>query len=138
VARILIVPCGARGQALARELRGAGHAVRGTTRGAHVTEIAATGAEPYVGDPDRIGTLMDALYGVTIVVWSTPPGLDTGRVRMLWEKLVDTGVRGVVHSGTGEEIARASSDTWQIPLEVIDGEDDGISAVSRLLGYTRT
>ncbi len=68
VARVLIVPCGERGRALARELRAAGHAVRGTTRGAHVAEIAATGAEPYVGDPDRIATLMDALHGVTIVV----------------------------------------------------------------------
>ena len=34
VARVLIVPCGCRGQALARELRAAGHAVRGTTRAA--------------------------------------------------------------------------------------------------------
>ena len=32
VARVLIVGCGCRGQALARELRAAGHAVRGTTR----------------------------------------------------------------------------------------------------------
>jgi hypothetical protein len=138
VARVLIVPCGCRGRALASALRAEGHAVRGTTRGAHVEEIRASGAEPYVGDPDRIGTLMDALYAVTIVVWSTPPGLDTGRVRMLWEKLVDTGVRGVVHRGAGEEIARAGHETWKIPLEVIGEEDDGISAVSRLLGYTRT
>jgi nucleoside-diphosphate-sugar epimerase len=138
VARVLIVPCGCRGRSLAAALRAEGHAVRGTTRGASVDPIRSVGAEPYVGDPDRIGTLMDALHGVAIVVWSTPPGLDTGRVRMLWEKLVDTGVRGVVHRGAGEEIARASSVTWQIPLEVIDGEDDGISAVSRLLGYTRS
>ena len=99
MARVLIVPCGCRGRALARELRAAGHAVRGTTRGAHVAEIAEV-AEPYVGDPDRIGTLMDALHGVTIVVWLAG-GLDIpeGRVRMFWEKIVDTGVRGVVHEG---------------------------------------
>ena len=32
MARVLIVPCGRRGRALAAELVAAGHAVRGTTR----------------------------------------------------------------------------------------------------------
>ena len=148
MARVLIVPCGARGRSLARELRAAGHAVRGTTRGAHVAEIAAAGAEPYVGDPDRIATLMDALHGVTIVCWLTGTiadgDLHSGRLRMLWEKLVDTPVRGVVYEGMlpeGETIARASSATWQIPLEVLDGDplreawvEDAVAAVDRLLG----
>ena len=148
MARVLIVPCGARGQALARELRAAGHVVRGTTRGAHTAEIAAAGAEPYVGDPDRIATLMDALHGVTIVCWlmgTIPDGdLHAGRLRMLLEKLVDTGVRGFVYEGMlpeGEAIARAASQTWQIPLEVLDGDPraDGwvsaaAAAVGRLLG----
>jgi hypothetical protein len=147
VARVLIVPCGARGQALARELRAAGHAVRGTTRGPHVAEIAATGAEPYVGDPDRIATLMDGLHGVTIVCWlmGTIPDADlhAGRLRMLCEKLVDTPVRGVVYEGIfpeGEAIARGASDTWQIPLEVLSGDPRGdawvteaVAAVDRLL-----
>ena len=62
MARVLIVGCGGRGQALARELPTAGHAVRGTTRStARVEPIAAAGAEPYVGDPDRIATLMEAM-----------------------------------------------------------------------------
>jgi hypothetical protein len=148
VARVLIVPCGARGRSLARELRAAGHAVRGTTRGAHVAEIAETGAEPYVGDPDRIATLMDALHGVTIVCWLTGTiadgDLHAGRLRMLWEKLVDTPVRGVVYEGMlpeGEAIARTASATWQIPLEVLDGDPlreewvaDAAAAVDRLLG----
>jgi hypothetical protein len=148
MARVLIVPCGERGRALARELRSAGHAVRGTTRGAHVAEIAETGAEPYVGDPDRIATLMDALHGVTIVCWLTGTiadgDLHAGRLRMLWEKLVDTPVRGVVYEGMlpeGEAIARTSSATWQIPLEVLDGDplaEDWVAgaaaAVDRLLG----
>ena len=89
--------------------------MRGTTRGAHVDAIAATGAEPYVGDPDRIATLMEALHGVTIVCWlmGTIADLDlhAGRLRMFWEKLVDTPVRGVVYEGMlpeGEAIARAS------------------------------
>jgi hypothetical protein len=129
MARVLIVPCGCRGRALAASLVDAGHAVRGTTRGDGVAAIRAAGAEPYVGDPDRIGTLMEALTGVTIVCWlmgTIPvPELHEGRLRMLWEKLVDTPVRGVVYEGAlpqGEQVARTAAQTWQIPLEVLDAD----------------
>ncbi len=149
MARVLIVPCGCRGRALAAELVAAGHTVRGTTRGAGAEAIRAAGAEPYVGDPDRIGTLMDALGGVTVVCWlmgTIPvPELHEGRLRMLWEKLVDTPVRGVVYEGAlpqGEQVARAASETWRIPLEVLEADplDHGAwvpaarAAVDRLLG----
>jgi nucleoside-diphosphate-sugar epimerase len=136
---VLIVGCGCRGRALARELVGAGHAVRGTTRDpANAAAIAAAGAEPYVGDPDRVGTLMEALAGVTIVCWlmGTASGspervaaLHDGRLRMLWEKLVDTPVRGVVHEAAGplppdvlargRAVALAAHETWRIPLELL-------------------
>jgi nucleoside-diphosphate-sugar epimerase len=142
MARVLIVGCGCRGQALARELRAAGHAVRGTTRDpAKAAAIAAAGAEPYVGDPDRVATLMDALSGVTIVCWlmGTATGgpervaaLHDGRLRMLWEKLVDTPVRGVVHEAAGllppdvlargRAVAEAAHETWRIPLVVLDAD----------------
>jgi len=162
VARILIIGCGCRGQALARELRAAGHAVRGTTRDpARAGAIAQAGAEPYVGDPDRIATLMEAIAGVTILCWlmGTATGdpqrvaaLHDGRLRMLWEKLVDTPVRGVVHEVAGpldpEVLARgravslAAHETWRIPLELLDaGPADherwraaAAEAVGRLLG----
>ena len=149
MARVLIVPCGCRGRELAVALRADGHAVRGTTRGAHVEAIRAAGAEPYVGDPDRIGTLMDALSGVTIVCWlmgTIPvPELHEGRLRMLWEKLVDTPVRGVVYEGAlpqGEQVARTAAQTWQIPLEVLDADPldhdawlaSARGAIDRLLG----
>ena len=69
---------------------------------------------------------MDALSGVTIVCWlmgTIPvPELHEGRLRMLWEKLVDTPVRGVVYEGAlpeGEAVARTAAETWQIPLEVL-------------------
>jgi uncharacterized protein YbjT (DUF2867 family) len=141
VARVLIVPCGCRGQALAGELVAAGHAVRGTTRDpARAEAIAAAGAEPYVGDPDRIGTLMDALTGVTVVCWlfgGVPDAdLHGGRLRMLFEKLVDTPVRGVVYEPAlpaGEEIARDASARWRIPLEVVEPGGARL-AVDRLLG----
>jgi nucleoside-diphosphate-sugar epimerase len=133
VARVLIVPCGCRGRALAAALRADGHAVRGTTRDpARAGEIAAVGAEPFVGDPDRIGTLMEALRDVTVVCWlmgTVPvPELHAGRLRMLWEKLVDTPVRGVVYEPTrpalpeGEAVARRAAMTWQIPLEVLTAD----------------
>jgi uncharacterized protein YbjT (DUF2867 family) len=162
VARVLIVGCGCRGQALARELVAAGHAVRGTTRDpAKLGAIRDAGAEPYVGDPDRIGTLMEALTGVTVVCWllGSATGdpehvfaLHDGRLRMLWEKLVDTPVRGVVYEAVGtvdaaalvrgEAVARVAHETWRIPLEYLHADPAdvdawvaaGRGAVDRLLG----
>ena len=137
MARVLIVGCGGRGQALARELAAAGHAVRGTTRSAaRVEAIAAVGAEPYVGDPDRIATLMEAIAGVTLVAWllgsaAGPRARDlhAGRLRMLCEKLVDTPVRGLLYEGAGTldaevlaggaDVVRAAAATWSIPVEVL-------------------
>jgi uncharacterized protein YbjT (DUF2867 family) len=162
MARILIVGCGGRGQALARELVAAGHAVRGTTRDpGRFAAIDAAGAEPYLGDPDRIATLMEGLSATTIVCWlmgsATGPDeqvreLHGGRLRMLCEKVVDTPVRGLVYEAAGsvpfawrqegEMIARAARATWNIPLEILatDPADcpawtaDARNAVARLLG----
>ena len=54
---------------LARALATRGHAVRATTRRANrAPEILATGAEPVVADPDRLGTLMGALDHVSVAV----------------------------------------------------------------------
>ncbi len=44
---------------------------------------------------------------------------------MLWEKLVDTPVRGVVYEGSlpqGEQVARTASETWRIPLAILDAD----------------
>jgi uncharacterized protein YbjT (DUF2867 family) len=140
----------------------AGHAVRATTRDpARTDAIAASGAEPYVGDPDRIATLMGALTGVTVVCWllGTAGGdpeqvfaLHDTRLRMLWEKLVDTPVRGVVYeaAGTvdpaalvrGEAVARVAHETWRIPLAYVRADPADVpawvaearSAVDGLLG----
>jgi len=140
VARVLIVGCGCRGRALAGTLAADGHAVRGTTRDrAAAARIAAAGAEPYVGDPDRIGTLMEGLTGVTILVWllgsaagepERVTALHDGRLRMLFEKLVDTPVRGVVYeaAGTvpaaalerGRALAAHAAATWHLPVAVLE------------------
>ena len=71
---------------------------------------------------------------------------------MLWEKLVDTPVRGVVYEAAGsvgeaalvrgEAVARVAHETWRIPLEYLradPGDPDawvaaGRTAVDRLLG----
>jgi uncharacterized protein YbjT (DUF2867 family) len=155
MARVLIVGCGCRGRALAGRLLEAGHAVRGTTRDPRsVDAIRAAGAEPYVGDPDRIATLMEALTGVTVVCWllgTTPVReLHGPRLRMMLERVVDTPVRGVLYepapapAGGGTAIAREAAETWRIPLEVLPPDPAGgaawvasaASAVERLLGYT--
>jgi NAD(P)H-binding len=141
VARVLIVPCGCRGRELAAALVAGGHAVRGTTRDpGRVDAIAAAGAEPYVGDPDRIGTLMGALAGVTVVCWLLgrvpDPDLHGGRLRMLFEKLVDTPVRGVVYERAlpeGEAIARDAARRWMIPVAVIEPGADAEAAVYRVM-----
>ena len=143
MARVLIVGCGCRGRELARGLLAAGHAVRGTTRDpARADAIAATGAESYVGDPDRIGTLMEALGGVTIVCWLLgtirDPDVHGPRLRMLFERLVDTPVRGVVYEAGppgGEAIARDAAQRWRIPVEVV-AVGQARPAVDRLLGLS--
>jgi putative NADH-flavin reductase len=153
---VLIIGCGGRGQELARALSAAGHAVRGTTRSrSRVAAISEAGAEPFVGDPDRVGTLMEAIAGVTIVVWllgsasgAGAEELHAGRLRMLCEKLVDTHVRALVYEGAGSlpdevlaggaEIVRRAAATWNIPVEVLDASCEdwppaAVAAVEALL-----
>jgi nucleoside-diphosphate-sugar epimerase len=162
MARVLLVGGGCRARALATGLVAAGHAVRATTRDpAGQDAIRASGAEAYVGDPDRIATLMGALTGVTVVAWlmGTATGdregvfaLHDTRLRMLWEKLVDTPVRGVVYEAAGsvdeaalirgEAVARVAHETWHIPLEYVRADPadqtawvaDARRAVDALLG----
>lgn len=139
MARALIVGCGCRGRLLAAALIAEGHAVRGTSRDPATLEaIAAIGAEPALADPDRIGTLMEALAGVTVVCWLLGAAtgereqvreLHDGRLRMLFERVVDTPVRGVVYEGagrlpashyaTGVAIASAAQATWRLPVEIV-------------------
>lgn len=103
--------------------------------------IEAAGAEPYVGDPDRIGTLTYALDGVTVLCWlmaSATGGperlaaLHGPRLRMLLERTIDTTVRGVVYEARGsagpellasgrETVARACSYS-EIPHAFLDAD----------------
>jgi nucleoside-diphosphate-sugar epimerase len=164
VARVLIVGCGCRGRELARELAAAGHAVRGTTRAsARLGEIEATGAEAVLADPDRLGTIMAQLHGVSLLCWllgtadpEAAPALHGPRLRTLLERLVDTPVRGIVYEAAGSVDAelltsgaaavRQASATWSMPGEVVEADLNDFqswlgattAAVERLLSQQST
>ena len=111
MARCLIIGCGCRGQALARELIRQGQAARGTTRDrARLAAIAAVGAEGVLADPDRVATLVDALDHVSVacILLGSATGpveevaaLHSTRLEMLLTKIVDTTIRGVVYEVCG-------------------------------------
>jgi nucleoside-diphosphate-sugar epimerase len=135
VARVLIVGCGCRGRALASALLADGHAVRGTTRDqGQIAAIEESGADGVVADPDRLGTLMPALAGVSAICWlmgaADAPAVNGERLQTLMERLVDTHVRGLVYEaggaagpellGAGAAIVRRASETWHMPAAVVD------------------
>jgi 3-hydroxyisobutyrate dehydrogenase-like beta-hydroxyacid dehydrogenase len=142
VARVLIIGCGCRGLALAGGLLAAGHAVRGTTRDAgRLAEIEAAGAEPVLGDPDRVGTLFAALDGVGVVcvllgsavgAADAVAALHGTRLEMLMMRTIDTTVRGVVYEAAGtvdaEVLAHgaqrvaAACDLSRIPYRLLNAD----------------
>jgi hypothetical protein len=111
VARILIVGGGCRGRRLAREMVGAGHVLRVTTRTEDRREaIEATGAECWVGTPDRLATLRPALENVTIACWllgcatgerEQVRALSGARLEAFVRQLIDTTVRGFICEAAG-------------------------------------
>jgi nucleoside-diphosphate-sugar epimerase len=159
VARVLIVGCGCRGRRLAAALLADGHSVRGTTRRPEsLAAIERTGAEAVAADPDRLGTIMAQLAGVSVVCWllgsasgASVADVHGPRLVTLLERLVDTPVRGIVYEGTGSvdgtllgagaAAVRDAERTWRMPAEVVDADPAEIerwltatrAAVARLL-----
>jgi uncharacterized protein YbjT (DUF2867 family) len=138
------VGCGCRGRQLAAALVAEGHAVRGTTRGRdRLVDIEAAGAEAVVADPDRLGTLMAQIGGVSVLCWllgsvegEARANLHGPRLGSMLEALVDTHVRGVVYEGPSGEDALRFSRTFRMPLVVLsEGATpaDGVAAVARVL-----
>ena len=145
MARALIVGCGCHGRELGASLRDEGWAVRGTSRGTEgVAAIEAAGLEGTVADPDRVGTVLDQVGDVAVLIWlmgsaagsaEQVEAVNVLRLESLLEKLVDTPVRGFVFEGAGtagEDVLAAGASlveraarTWMIPVRVVaEARDD--------------
>jgi hypothetical protein len=142
LARALIVGCGCRGRALGRALIERGWVVRGTTRDEGLTQaIEDDGIEAVVADPDRLGTVLEAIEGVALVYWllgsatgepEAVAALHGPRLERMLEEIVDTPVRGFVYEVTGwtesDVLVRAlaalksAGERWRIPFEVVDAD----------------
>ena len=132
MARALIVGCGCLGTELGRALAEDGWAVRGTSRTQEgATRIEAAGVDGVVADPDRVGTVLDHVGDVAVVVWalgaaSGPTAADVNgpRLERMLERLVDTPVRGFVLDPPGdpgaERLVAEAGETWRIPVRVIE------------------
>ena len=112
--------------------------MRGTTRSTDgVAAIEAAGVEGVVADPDRLGTIMGQLAGVTVVCWlmgsaTGAPDLHGPRLETLLERLVDTPVRGIVYEAAGSvepalltggaAAVRAAAERWRMPAEVVEAD----------------
>jgi hypothetical protein len=148
VARILIVGGGCPGRELAARLLADGHAVRMTTRSdARREEIERTGAECWIGTPDRLATMRGALDHVTIACWMLAgahgtaeelAALNSSRLEFFLSQAIDTTIRGFLYDATpgagvssellgeGAAIVRRMTELNAIPAAVLglDGESD--------------
>jgi hypothetical protein len=130
VARILIVGGGCRGRELARLMVGEGHAVRASTRSERGrAAIEASGAECWIGTPDRLATLRGALENVTIACWMLAcatgseeelAALHGSRLEFFLSQAIDTTARGLVYdacavAGGGMDGADADRDAARRP-----------------------
>jgi hypothetical protein len=132
MARILLVGWDGRGPELVRELRDRGHLVRaGTASTADRTAIEEAGAEPVSGDPDRLGTLLPHLHGVSAIAWLAG---DSPRLEPLVETLVDTHVRGLVcEPGPAADAARRVASATNVGFETVAEPARFAAALDRLL-----
>ncbi|MGH2865706.1 MAG: hypothetical protein ACRDJX_10730 [Solirubrobacteraceae bacterium] len=162
MARILIVGGGCRGRQLAAATAGEGYAVRITSRSEDArAAIEASGAECWIGTPDRIATLRGSLENVTLLCWLLgtavgPPdqlhALHTSRLEYFLTQAIDTTVRGVLYEARGsgrsteavaegELVARAVAERNQIPVAFLTADPHALdgwlaqarAAVSSLL-----
>jgi len=119
-----------------------GWQVRGTSRSpAGVAAIEAAGLEGAQADPQRVGTILEQVGDVAVVVWALASAAGSAqalaavhgpRLEHLLQRLVDTPVRGFVYeaSGTapaealsaGAALVREAGARWRIPVAVINAE----------------
>ena len=118
--------------------------------------VAAAGFEGVRADPDRVATLMPLLSGTTVVCWlmgsaageaDAVEALHGPRLKTLLERLVDSGVRGLVYEGAGTapaavlvegaEEVRLAGATWRMPVEVVlaaPGTPDWVTEMGAAVG----
>ena len=152
MARILIVGGGCPGRTLAALMIERGHAVRITTRSERGrSAIELTGAECWIGTPDRLATMRGALDHVTIACWMLAgargevqelAALHSSRLEFFLSQAIDTTVRGVLYDATpsgavpaallgeGAQIVRRMTELNAIPAVVL-GEDESSAAGER-------
>jgi uncharacterized protein YbjT (DUF2867 family) len=148
MARALIVACGCRGRELAAALVDEGWLVRGTSRDVgSLGAIEDAGAEAALADPGEVASVLDHVADVTLVFWllgsaagdhEQVGALHGSRLERVLEELVDTPVRGFVYDGAGTAgadvlgggaaIARAASERWHIPVEVVDADPSDVES----------
>lgn len=141
MARVLLVGCGCRGREVGVGLAASGWAVRGTSRRAEGrAAIEAAGFEASAADPDRLGTVVELLADVAVVVWAFGSARGTDdeidalhgrRLESLLVKLVDSPVRGFVYEAAGSagevrfsggrQLVEDAAARWRIPIRVITG-----------------
>jgi hypothetical protein len=127
---------------LTAELRARGHVVRGTSRSRlRLAAIESAGAEPHLGDPDRVATIVPAFAHVAIAYLLlgsvTGPeeqvrALHETRLEMLLSRLLDTTVRAVIYEAAGSvepellrgggELVRAVCEGSRIPYLLLDAD----------------
>jgi hypothetical protein len=130
----LILGGGLRGRRLAAAAIDEGLLVRIVSRSeARRAEIETLGAELFVGDPNRLGTLRGALEGVTVVCWllgtaGGPPEqlreLDVSRLPAFLGGLVDSTVRGFLYEATpaGAALVREIAQRNSIPAVALNAD----------------
>ena len=140
MARALIVGCGCGGRALGSELREEGWEVRGTSRWEEgLAGIEAAGIEPARADPARPGTILDLVGDVTVLLYLLGSAEGSSEdlaaihgpsLEAVFERLVETPVRGFVYEGAGSvdaellsggaDIAWRANEIWRIPVAVTE------------------
>lgn len=130
MARILILGGGRRGLWLAGRLGEQGHATRILTRDEdRRAAIEQAGAQCVIADPNRLGTLVSALDGVTIACWllgcaqgdeDEVRALHDLRLRSFMVKVIDTTIRGVIYEAAGTAPAPVLSAGAAVAAEVAE------------------
>lgn len=131
MARVLIVGWDERAATLARELRQRGHLVRGAAGESDREAVEVAGGEAVRADPDRLGTLLAHLHGVSAVCWLAG---DSPRLEPLVETLIDTHARGLVcEPGPSAETARGAAARNNVGFETASDPAAMAVAVDRIL-----